>query len=95
MDWLRLEKSLTAWSAWYRPRLGRAVGKEPGAEFHAEEQALYEAIDCKVENLKLAERVDALERLLVAVREWADTEQDSDAAIRATDAMIDISDELG
>ena len=65
MNWLRLEKSLAAWSAWYRPRLGRAVGKEPGAEFHAEEQALYEAIDCKVENLKLAERVDALERLAV------------------------------
>jgi len=95
MDWLRLEKALTAWSAWYRPRLGRAVGKEPGAEFHAEEQALYEALDCKVDDLKLAERVDALERLLVVVKEWADAEPDSDAAMRATDAMIDISDELG
>jgi hypothetical protein len=38
--------------------------------------------------------VDALERLHVAVKEWADAEPDSDAAMRATDAMIDISDEL-
>jgi hypothetical protein len=94
MNWLRLEKALGAWSAWYRPRLGRAVAKEPGAEFHPEEQTLYEALDCKVEDLKLAERVDALERLHVAVKEWADAEPDSDAAMRATDAMIDISDEL-
>jgi hypothetical protein len=70
------------------------VAKEPGAEFHPEEQTLYEALDCKVEDLKLAERVDALERLHVAVKEWADAEPDSDAAMRATDAMIDISDEL-
>ena len=25
MNWLRLEKALGAWSAWYRPRLGRVM----------------------------------------------------------------------
>jgi hypothetical protein len=69
MDWMRLERSLTAWSAWYRPRLGRVVAAEPGTEFHLQEQALYEAIDCKVEDLKLAQRVDTLERLAVVAEE--------------------------
>jgi hypothetical protein len=41
MNWLRLEKALGAWSAWYRPRLGRAVAKEPGAEFHPEGLCLF------------------------------------------------------
>ncbi len=94
MNWLRLEHALEVWSAWYRPRLGRAVGKEPGAEFHAEEQALYEAVDCKAEGLRLAHRVDALERLYEVVKEWADTDRDTDEEMRATDAMIDIVDEL-
>jgi len=89
MNWLRLEKALGAWSAWYRPRLGRVP-----QVVCTEEQSLYEALDCKVEDLRLAERADALERLLVAVKAWADAEPDSDAEMRATDAMIDISDEL-
>lgn len=119
MDWMRLEKALTAWSARYRPRLGRVVGAKEEAlrptweevrdaalyvrasdprslptlmvvacarlsvfvnsldadarrpEFHAEEQSLYEALDCKVENLRLAERVDALERLAIVAERAA------------------------
>jgi len=72
MDWLRLEKALTAWSAWYRPRLGLMVGGAPAppdVEFHPEEQALYEALDCKTESLRLVERIDALERLAVVAEE--------------------------
>ena len=81
MDWLRLEKALTAWSAWYRPRLGRLMdGRRPLTpeevasgtvvlEFHAEEQSLYEVLDCKTENLRLVERIDALERLAVVAEE--------------------------
>lgn len=74
MNWLRLEKALAAWSAWYRPRLGRVVGhldqtawddKGQPLQFHAEEQSLYEALDCKTENFRFTERVDALERLAI------------------------------
>ena len=64
MDWMRLERALTAWSAWYRPRLRLMGAAMPGGFYH-EEQSLYEALDCRVEDLKLTERVDALERLAV------------------------------
>jgi uncharacterized Ntn-hydrolase superfamily protein len=106
MNWLRLEHALEVWSAWYRPRLGRVMGgrrpmtpEEVAAgvvvlEFHAEEQALYEAIDCKVEDLRLAARVDALERLYEVVKAWSETDRDTDEEMRATDEMIDIVDEL-
>ena len=66
MDWLRLEKALTAWSAWYRPRLG--IGGVL-LDLHRQEQSLYEALDCKTENLRLVERIDALERLAVVAEE--------------------------
>ncbi len=59
MNWLRLEKALAAWSAWYRPRLGRMLA------VCSEEQSLYEALDYKTENFRFTERVDALERLAI------------------------------
>ena len=77
MNWLRLEKALAAWSAWYRPHLGRVMeGRRDLTpeeiatrvvviEFHAEEQTLYEALDYKTENFRFTERVDALERLAI------------------------------
>ena len=68
MNWLRLEKALAAWSAWYRPRLGLMIGAAPAppdVEFHPEEQTLYEALDYKTENFRFTERVDALERLAI------------------------------
>ena len=83
MNWLRLEKALGAWSAWYRPRLGRVMEgrrdltlEEIAArvvvlEFHPEEQALYEALDYKTENFRFTERVYALERLAIVAEEAA------------------------
>jgi hypothetical protein len=102
MNWLRLEHALEVWSAWYRPRLAEMVAglrievdsRVSGEAFHAEEQALYEAIDCKVEDLRLAARVDALERLYEVVKAWSETDRDTDEEMRATDEMIDIVDEL-
>ena len=64
MDWMRLERALTAWSAWYRPRL-RLMGAAMPGGFYPEEQTLYEALDYKTENFRFTERVDALERLAI------------------------------